>query len=244
VVAGVDGLQPAVMPIGQSATRQRRRRLPNASRGSAARSILLLIVAACGEGHAAAADSARAASVALARQDSINRAQPGYVVDSILPMENQLRRFRLGLDSVSQLQSQATSAGSLVRAFVASLERADTTALLRLAVSRAEFAWLVYPDSPLSAPPYQQAIDVAWLRYAAASSSGLARLLNRIGGRPLRLNSWRCADQPTIEGSNRIWGECAVTFAVGGAEPMTLGLFSSIIEREGRFKIMSYANAF
>ena len=232
------------MPVGQPAARHRRRRLPNASLRSAARAILLVIVTACGEGHAAAADSARADSAALARQDSINRAQPGYVVDSILPMKEQLRRFRLGLDSVSQLQSQATSAGSLLRAFAASLERADTTALLRLAVSRAEFAWLVYPDSPLSEPPYLQAIDVAWLRYAAASSSGLARLLNRIGGRPLQLSSWRCADQPTIEGSSRIWGDCMVTFAVGDAEPTTLGLFSSIIERGGRFKIMSYANAF
>jgi hypothetical protein len=203
-----------------------------------------MIVAACGEGHAAAADSARADSMALARQDSINRTQPGYLVDSILPLQEQLRRFRLGLDTVSHLQSPATSSGALVRAFAASLALADTTALLRLAVSRAEFAWLVYPDSPLSAPPYQQAIDIAWLRHAASSSSGLARLLNRIGGQPLQLQSWRCANQPTIEGSNRIWGDCVMTFAVGGAEPKTLGLFSSIVERQGRFKILSYANAF
>jgi hypothetical protein len=229
---------------GRPATRDRRRRLPDVLRRNAAASILLLIVAACGEGHAAAADSARADSVVLARQDSVDRAQPGYIIDSILPIQEQLRRFRLGLDTVSQLQRPETSSGSLVRAFAASLAQADTAALLRLAVSRAEFAWLVYPDSPLSTPPYQQAIDIAWLRHAAASSSGLARLLNRIGGQALHLQSWRCANQPTIEGSNRIWGDCVVTFTVGGAEPATLGLFSSIIERQGRFKILSYANAF
>lgn len=244
MVARVDSLQPAVMLGGWPAMGYRRRRLPNVLRRNAAASILLLIVAACGEGHAAAADAARADSVALARQDSVSRAQPAYVIDSILPMQEQLRRFRFGLDTVSRLQSPATSSASLVGAFAASLAHADTAALLRLAVSRAEFAWLVYPDSPLSAPPYQQAIDIAWLRHAAASSSGLARLLNRIGGQALHLQSWHCAKQPTIEGSNRVWGDCVVTFVVGGAEPATLGLFSSIIERQGRFKILSYANGF
>jgi hypothetical protein len=206
--------------------------------------VFAFIVAGCGEGHAAAADSARTDSTALVRQDSINRAKPGYVVDSILPAEEHLRRFRAGVDTIHRLDSRATSAESLVRAFAANLERADTAALVRLTVSRAEFGWLVYPDSPLSAPPYRQAIDIVWLRHSAASSTGLVRLLNRIGGLPLQLRSWRCADQPIKEGSNRIWSDCAVTFAAGASEPRTLRLFSSIIERDGRFKILSYANAF
>jgi hypothetical protein len=207
-------------------------------------SLFILVLSACGSGHAAVADSAHSDSVALARQDSINRAQPGYIVDSILPMDEQLRRFRTGISDTVRVLDGAPSRDALVRSFARSLESADTIALTRLTISRAEFAWLVYPASPLSAPPYQQPIDISWLRHAAASSSGLARLLNRLGGRPFQLESWRCANQPVIEGSNRIWGDCVVTFAVGGAERTTLGLFSSIIEREGRFKILSYANAF
>jgi hypothetical protein len=39
-------------------------------------------------------DSIRADSVARARQDSINRATPGYVIDSLLPPEEEARRFR------------------------------------------------------------------------------------------------------------------------------------------------------
>ena len=40
------------------------------------------------------ADSIRRDSVARARQDSINRTLPGYVVDSILPIEEEVRRFK------------------------------------------------------------------------------------------------------------------------------------------------------
>ena len=65
-------------------------------------------------------DSARADSIALVRQDSINRAQPGYIVDSILPMDEQLRRFRAGLkESPRALNGTAhskDSAGARVRA--------------------------------------------------------------------------------------------------------------------------------
>jgi hypothetical protein len=206
--------------------------------------LFILAITACANGQAAAVDSARDDSLALARQDSVNRAQPGYIVDSILPVEEQLRRFRSSITDTVHALDGAPSRDALVRSFVVSLASADTAALADLTISRAEFAWLVYPDSPLSAPPYQQAIDIVWLRHAAASSSGLSRLLSRIGSRPLELESWRCSDQPTIEGSNRIWSDCVVTFSAAGAQPTTLGLISSIIERHGRFKILSYANAF
>lgn len=207
--------------------------------------VLLCVIAGCGEGHAAASDSTLSDSVALARQDSINRAQPGYIIDSILPIEEQLRRFRTGLpDTLRTFEVGASGKEELVRMFVRALETSDTATLVRLTVSRAEFAWLVYPDSPFSAPPYQQAPDLVWMRHTAASGVGLKRLLERLGGSGLGFQSWRCADAPITEGANHIWRDCAVRFqrAVGGQR--TVRLFSSIVERHGRFKILSYANGF
>ncbi len=206
--------------------------------------LFLVTIAACGEGHAASAsDSARTDSMARVRQDSINRTQPGYVVDSILPVEEQLHRFRAGLtDTLHGLTGGANSPDELVRSFVRKLEMADTAGLARLSVSRAEFAWLVYPESPNVAPPYQLAPDIVWMRTAAASSTGLSRLLARHGGSPLGFRSWSCASQPFVNGHNRIWRDCAVRF--DGAPSGGLQLFSAIIERAGRYKILSYANAF
>lgn len=200
----------------------------------------------CDEGHAAwTSDSARMDSLASIRQDSTNRAQPGYIVDSILPMEEQLRRFRATLADVpSALEGGAASRDELVSTFVRSVESADTTALIRLTISRAEFAYLVFPDSPFSAPPYAQAPDLVWMRHTTASGTGLKRLLARAGGASLGFRSWSCSALPEKQGVNRVWGGCKVRFARGGGTEQTLQLFASIIERQGRFKILSYANAF
>jgi len=206
--------------------------------------LLVLFIAGCGEGHAAATDSARADSLARVRQDLVNRALPGYIVDSILPMEEHLRRFRTGLADTREFTSGAGSRDALVKSFMRSLESSDTTALVRLAASRAEFAYLVYPESPLSAPPYAQAPDLVWMRHAAASSTGLKRLLDRVPGTRLWLRSWSCSEPPVIEGANRIWRDCVVRYAPQGGVMQTMQLFSSIIERQGRYKVLSYANAF
>jgi hypothetical protein len=206
---------------------------------------LCCAAAACGEGHAAAADTTQAEAIARARQDSINRAQPSYIVDSILPVEEQLRRFRADLpDSLRAFDGGQSSREALVREFVRRLESSDTTALVRLTVSRAEYAWLVYPDSPLSAPPYRQAPDVAWMRHAAASKAGLGRLIERLGGSTLGMKSWSCPGEPVKEGDNTVWRDCVVRFEKPATGEQTLRLFSGIIERNGRFKILSYANGF
>ena len=204
----------------------------------------LLLFVGCGESHAAATDSARADSLALVRLDSVNRAQPGYIVDSILPIEEHLRRFRVGLTATRHFDGSAPTRDGLVQSFMRSLESADTAALVRLTISRAEFAYLVYPGSPLSAPPYAQAPDLVWMRHVAASLTGLNRVLGRVPGTRLWLRSWSCSEPPIIEGANRIWRDCMVRFAPQGGVMQTMQLFSSIIEREGQFKILSYANAF
>jgi hypothetical protein len=214
------------------------------------RSILAIMslstaLAACGEGHAAAVDSTRADSVAGVAQDSINRTQPGYIVDSILPMEEQLRRFRVGLrEAPHELVGGESSGDALVQSFVRSLESADTAALVRLTISRAEFAYLVFPDSPFSKEPYAQAPDLVWMRHSTASATGIGRLLDRFGGRSIGYRSWHCDRNPAIEGKNRLIGGCRLTFSPGGGDARELSLFAAIIEREGRYKVFSYDNAF
>jgi hypothetical protein len=233
VVGGVDGIQPAVRRITQPATTIHGRRLFYVHMKGLACALVPICFAACGEGRAAAT------------QDSFNRAQPGYIVDSILPIEEQLRRFRADLpDSVRQLEGGAPTRDALVRSFVRSLESADTAALARLTISRAEFAWLVYPDSPFTRPPYQQAPHLVWMMHMASSSTGLRRLLERLGGKNLGFESWSCAVRSDREGENRIWRDCFVRFEAAPTSSGALQLFSSIIERQGRFKILSYANAF
>jgi hypothetical protein len=203
---------------------------------------LLPFVAACAVPEPAA-DPVRADSIARARQDSINRAQPGYVIDSILPIEEELRRFRADLpDAPTALDGGGTSRDGLVRMFIAGLEARDTTALTAMLMDRAEFAYLVYPESPWTAPPYRQSPGLVWMMASRENGTGLGRLLQRLGGRSLSFQSYRCDPEPEHLGANRIWRQCLLRIVRSPGDTTSMRLFAGIIERGGQFKIYSYGN--
>lgn len=192
------------------------------------------------------ADSARADSIARARQDSINRTLPGYVVDSILPVEEELRRFRAALpgDSATQLTGGSPSRDALVRRFVRALVANDTTDLRAIAVHGREFADLYYPESPYTHAPYRQSPALAWSLIQNPSTSGLTRLVRRLGGKPMTYVSHRCDPNVVHEGRNTRYAGCLITIVDADGGTVTKRYFGSIIERDGRFKFMSYTNQF
>jgi hypothetical protein len=181
--------------------------------------------------------------VARARRDSINRARPGYIVDSIIPIAEALRRFRADIpEAPSSLEGGAGSRDALVAMFATAVGRADTAALARLAITRAEFAYLVYPSSPHSAGPLRQAPELVWMRMRSAHTRGLGRMLDRYAGRPLELAGYRCPAAAELQGENALWSGCVVLIAGAAGDTVERRLFGSIIEREGRFKFAGFAN--
>lgn len=190
--------------------------------------------------------AARTDSIALARQDSVNRAQPGYIVDSILPLDEEVRRFRaaVGGAPVDALQGGADSREALVARFAAAVAAGDTLALRRIAISPREFIDLVYPASPHTKAPYRQSPSLTWQQIQLPSESGLRRLMERHGGRPMRISAVRCKPAPEQQGANRLHVGCVVEFASDAAAPRTGQLFGTILERSGRFKVLSFANMY
>jgi len=189
---------------------------------------------------------AAADSLARARQDSINRTLPGYVVDSIRSIEEELRRFRLavGEGPVSSLKSGARSRDALVATFVKALEAGDKATIESLALSAREFADLVYPESPYTRPPYRQPPGLLWSQIESSSATGLGRLMTRLGGSPLGYQSQVCEKDPEKQGSNRIWSGCVLLTLDTGNAVRRRQLFGPIIEREGRFKFVTLSNEF
>ncbi|HMC55086.1 MAG TPA: hypothetical protein VKH19_07960 [Gemmatimonadaceae bacterium] len=165
---------------------------------------------------------------------------PGYVVDSILPPGEAMRRFRAGLDSPAAFGGP-TSRDSLVARFFAGVRRHNRAALDSLAMTRAEFAYFVFPSSRLSRPPYRQPPDIAWMLFHANSESGLTKLLNR--SENYRLRSYTCAGTAEHEGTLALWRKCVVHLR-DGVQPRDLHLFGTIIEVGGRFKFAGYDNDF
>lgn len=195
---------------------------------------------------AVAKDSATKDSLARARQDSINRTLPGYVIDSILPVEEQLRRFRasIGGETVTALQHGSASRDALVNRFVKALVAGDSVELRAMALTPREFADLVYPESPNTKPPYQQDPALVWRTIQNPSESGFIRLVRRAGGVPVTLKSYRCDPKAVSEGKNRLWGNCVLTLVGEKGDTSTHRFFGSILERGGQFKFMSYKNEF
>lgn len=197
---------------------------------------LALAVSAC------SGDGARAATAAPVAVEGI-LAPTGLVTDSVLPMHVLLQRFRAGLPVAVALQNGAHSVDELVEWFMSAVERADTAMLARIAVSRAEYAWLYFPTSVYATAPYELPPDVAWTLSAAASEKGLTRVVRRLGGSPLRFSAIRCA-QEAREGVNRFWRQCTVEYQHATEGNLSRRLFGTIMEHGGRYKFLSYANDF
>jgi hypothetical protein len=198
------------------------------------------------DAEASAPDSAtlaRRAEAERARQDSIVRARPGYIIDSILPVEEEIRRFQATIPvRPHAFSSAARSRSDLVTEFVRALERNDTTALRRLVVDRAEFGYLIYPTSPNAGPPYRQSPDLVWLSRSASTDKALSRLFARFGGKRLRYAGFTCPGSSDRQGANALWSGCVVERVESAGATTRLRMFGPIIAREGRFKFLSLTN--
>lgn len=192
---------------------------------------------------AASACKDRPESAAAAAPAAPETSSPG-VVDSVFPMPVMLERFRQGLVEATRLEHGTTSRDALVGDVVAALQASDTARFEALAVNVAEFAWLYFPTTSIAKPPYELPPALAWFRLQEGNRKGVFRALRELGGHRLELKSYRCGEEPAVEGTNRIWTGCALTLARDGAAPVSVRLFDSILERDGRFAILSYANDF
>ncbi len=190
------------------------------------------------------ADSVRADSIARAVQDSTNRTLPGYVVDSIFPVEEELRRFRtaVGGESVTAFAGGSPTREALIQRFVVAVAANDTGSLRAMVVHAREFADLYYMESPFSRPPYRQSPSLAWRLIQDPSLSGLSKLLANRGGKPMTYISHRCDPKVAKEGRVTRYAGCILTVRENGGKPITRLLFGSILERDGQFKFLSYSN--
>lgn len=167
---------------------------------------------------------------------------PVYV-DSVFPIEEEIRRFRETVpDSATTLQGGARSIDELVARFLDALEVRDVDALGELAMTSAEFIDLYYPNTRFTKRPYELSPGLVWFQLETYGSAGLKRALARHGGRAFDRARHACPAEPELEGTNRIWSGCVVRHVDEAGDTLSLSLFGAIIERDGRFKFINYAN--
>ena len=157
-------------------------------------------------------------------------------------MNEMIDRFQAELPRVTGLSSDApVSRAELIGRFVDAVADSSVTSLRALTLNAAEFAWLYFPTSIYSRSPYAQPPEVNWLLLQQNSLKGEARLLRHFGGRRLDVVDYRCGVEKE-EGENRIHEQCTLKLRWddGGVEDVRL--FGSIIERDGRYKLLSLSN--
>ncbi|MGH7459492.1 MAG: hypothetical protein ACREMA_00505 [Longimicrobiales bacterium] len=175
--------------------------------------------------------------------EPVANGQTQGVVDSIFPVVEEIRRFKfqVGGPFPTELEHAAESRDQLVLGFIAALETRDTTTMRSLAVTSREFIELYYPHSPYARPPYKQSPALLWFLMQQNSQKGFSRALDRYGGTPAGFRGIDCQPEPRSQERNRLW-DCAVRWTPGPGKPDRMKLFGTIIEREGRFKFLTYAN--
>jgi hypothetical protein len=171
------------------------------------------------------------------------RAAPAHIVDSILPVEEALRRFQQHLTRPTALAGGAPSREALVRRFVERLARRDVAGLRDLTMTREEFAYLVYPGSSYTRPPYRTPPGLVWLQIEQDGATGLRRLLRSDLAAASYL-SHRCAEAPAAEGGVTLWRQCAVRVRLARGDTLEGRLFGVILERNGQFKFVNYHTDF
>ena len=164
-------------------------------------------------------------------------------IDSFVPREEALRRFQQNLTPVTRLQSPYGRRDSLLAAFIHALSARDTAAIVAMAVTPAEFAYLYYPTTPQSLPPYDLEPGLMWQLLRQRSERGIRRALAVYGGQRLELLSHDCGPGSSREGRNTIVGPCTLRLRDQAGQGVSVRLVTQIMERNGRYKVLSYANS-
>jgi hypothetical protein len=198
--------------------------------------LTILAVSACGR-----IDQGEDRSGAGDRPVSTALAATVRQVDSAIPIDEALRRFRLDLPKPKALHGGFGSREKLVREFVRAIEVQDTAALRGMVLKADEFAWFYYPSSPLSRPPYELAPALMWFQLQGESEKGASRLLTERAGHALGYIGHTCAPS-RVEGENRVHPSCQLRRVTAVRDTVAERLFGLIIERGGRYKFLSYAN--
>jgi hypothetical protein len=201
---------------------------------------LMVIAGACDRSNNAQPLTVRSSAGGI---DNVRKAATiRPAADTSVSIAEALRKFRSTLtETPNRLATTAPTREALVRQFMRAVTSGDTAGLRAMQITRAEFAYLVYPDNRQSRPPYELEPDLMWMQIGGSNALGVRHLLRELGGHPAEYVDHRCT-RTDHDGRTTIHSLCLVRFRSSGGQLDEQQLFGSIIERDGRFKFLSYAN--
>jgi hypothetical protein len=139
-----------------------------------------------------------------------------------------------------QLQNTFESDEALAQAVLDGLAVQNREVLLNLAVTRDEFAHIVWPTLPVSRPEVGMPMDFVWQDTFTKSRAYLGQTLDEFGGKQYQLVRVEFQGKTTDHGTHTISRETRLVVRNAENQELTLRLFGSIIRQDGRSKVYSY----
>lgn len=145
------------------------------------------------------------------------------------------------VDAEPRLSSTFESPDALARAVLDAVSREDVETLKGLPLTKDEFRLYVWPKLPASRSEVGLPLEYAWSDLSQKSRSSIAANYARYKGRQLELLSLDFKDGEIDYRSFRIHrkSELRVRDRESG-EKLTLQLFGSVMEWQGKYKLFSY----
>jgi hypothetical protein len=139
-----------------------------------------------------------------------------------------------------RLDGAAGNLDDLLRTVERGLAERDTARLLDLMIDEREYREILFPAFPVSHPPINASFETVWVLQYPDSYQGLRRLLERYGGRDVRIIDIRF-DQPDQDFVNFILHETSRVDVTVDGEPLTnVRLFGSVIRIGDQWKVLTY----
>jgi len=140
----------------------------------------------------------------------------------------------------ARLDHTRGSPQELAGQFLEALRGNDVERLADLALDEHEFRTIVWPELPASRPERHVPMDYVWGDLHQKSRNSLRRILAAYAERPLELIDVEFEGETTEYDTFRVHRDSRLVVRDELGTVRRLGLFGSVIERAGGYKIFSY----
>jgi hypothetical protein len=131
----------------------------------------------------------------------------------------------------------------LARRVVEAVRTKDVPTLRDLRVSEKLYKEELCPAFLASKPRHTMNVDFHWNLLQVNALEGMREILNRYGGQPIEYRGLEDPDEIEEYGTFRLWRRVRVRIQLEGKEKeISARLFGAIVERNGRFKLLSYVS--
>jgi hypothetical protein len=142
---------------------------------------------------------------------------------------------------VTGFQYGESSPTSLAQAVLHTIAEADLAGMQKLWLSKEEFRDLVWPELPVSNPKTNISLDFVWNDLSFRSRSHMLATFRLLKDRKLTLVQVRHLGKVTEYPHHKAYSNMEVILREAGSEEKPYPLFGTLIERNGRWKVYSYA---